>query len=189
MPHRIETASSRALHSREPFCSRVISFMHVGTSSTRSYEPDITGGFEDGCLKAMCRPRQVGYLWFVLQDDGSILLSDIQVFDKVIPPSWLFRCWIPRRWPPTASYRNRGIGNAVMTRFLQLADEAGVQRIYGSLTAGDLATSPFLESWYLSFGFAYQPVDSECLPNSKYKIERISGVDRNAPSSPKQQPI
>jgi hypothetical protein len=136
-------------------------------------EPNIEGYLKEGYLQAMCGTRKAGYVSFVLHDDGSILLSDIQVFDEaIIPPGWLAR-WIPRRRPKTICYRNRGIGSALMSKFLQLADEAGVERIYGSVTFGDIEVSPFLEYWYPSLGFVFLPPDHECVPNAKHKIERV----------------
>jgi len=142
-------------------------------STEHDYEPSIAGSLGEEFLDAICGSRRAGYVWFVLQDDGSILLSDIQVFDEApVPPSWLVSC-IPWRQPKTVSYRNRGIGRALMTTFLRLADEAGVSRIFGSLTNGDLAASPFLKSWYQSFGFAFLPPDHECVPDARHKVERI----------------
>lgn len=136
-------------------------------------EIHIAGSLEEGYLDATCGSLKVGYLWCVVQDDRSILLSEIQVFDEAIIARTWPASWIPWSLPKTASYRNRGIGRALMTTFLRLTDEAAVSRIYGSLTAGDLAISPFLESWYISLGFVLLPPDHECVLTARNKIQRL----------------
>lgn len=135
-------------------------------------EPNIVGNFEDGCLDAMAGSIRVGYIWFVHQNDRSILLSDIHVFDHALISRGGLAKWIPWLHPKLACYRNQGVGRALMTKFLRCADNELSPRIYGFLTPRDLAESPFLVTWYTSFGFALLPPDRDSLPNAVHKIER-----------------
>ena len=73
----------------------------------------------------------------------------------------------------TSTYRRRGIGTELLTRFLNLADAAGVRTIWGIVTQADLDEFPKLLAWYKRFGFAIEEPDDSCPPLAIKQITRL----------------
>lgn len=132
----------------------------------------IEGDFEDGTLIASYKGLRVGHLHFFDKGEGVACLGDIKVFDandgkRGLLERILHIAGIPRY----NGFQNRGIGTALLSRFVELARKNNMKRIYGSVVASDLDDTPSLLQWYVGHCFIILPPDQECIANAKHKIE------------------
>ncbi len=98
--------------------------------------------------------RRVGAAACILE--GTILkIGDLKVKDDFFLP-WPFAhnililLGVPCR---RLNFRGLGIGTALLNRIISEADQSGISLLWGSVTASDIAKTPYLLDWYQRMGF------------------------------------
>lgn len=71
-----------------------------------------------------------------------------------------------------ASFRRRGIGSRLLAEVINKAAELEMEQVWGSITADDIATTPYLLAWYKRSGFIISEPDAECIETAAKKISR-----------------
>jgi hypothetical protein len=97
------------------------------------------------------------------REDDRLQLLDFHV-EQFAPPCTDF--------PPGTPLRGRGIGTALLARFLQEADAGGIRETWGNVTQDDIDETPHLRSLYEKHGFILREPDDECESNAVKKIVR-----------------
>lgn len=117
---------------------------------------------EDGLLiTAYYGGIRVGAVSSSDNGDGTILLGDIEVKEKVVIRNrWVDRCIRRLRpgWGLIMPRRSK-IGTELLTRFIAACDGRGIREIYGNVTPDADREQPFLRDWYGRFGFVITPPD------------------------------
>jgi hypothetical protein len=88
-----------------------------------------------------------------------LLLGDIVVDCAAFVPESSVQRFLRRllrRPPPTADYRRRGIGSALLNLVIARARRHGISRIEGMVVEQGLAENPALLEWYQRSGFVVE---------------------------------
>jgi len=80
------------------------------------------------------RGRPVGVVSSLREEDNSITLADITIFERY-------------------RLRGRGLGKAMMQEFIRWATENEFKEIWGCIKAHDGSTTEYLREWYKRQGF------------------------------------
>lgn len=128
-------------------------------------------------MRAYAQNQFVGKLLAVLQSEGVVLLSEIWVENQVpttsTSKSRILRMFQPK--PQFESFRGRGIGALMLTRFFDWCREQKFSDVYGSIVKADLDQRPWLIEWYERRGFEIHPPDDRCLKNAVCMVVWTSG--------------
>ena len=129
---------------------------------------------EDGLsISAYFGRNPVGRIKSIDNGDGTVLLSDVEVNERVEVRRGTLARAIRRVLPDWGVVfpRQNGIGRGLLERFIRACEHSGVVEIYGNVTPDADRDQPFLKGWYESFGFVVSPLDGrdECIP-TKYKV-------------------
>lgn len=124
---------------------------------------------------------QVGRVKSHDKGDGTVLLGDIEVEDRVEIRDGRLARFIRRFRPDwgVVSPKGNKVGTELLRRFVDACEHRGVREIYGNVTPEADRTQPFLRGWYEKFGFEVCPPDGrdEWFP-VKYKVVwRCPGKD------------
>ena len=113
-----------------------------------------------------------GQLICVPQEGQKLLFSDVVLRDGTQPMPklpWWKRVIGMRNEAP--DFRCKGIGTALTSQMLLVAEQQGIKRIYGSIVQSDVDANSNLMQWYEKMGFCTQEPDDECLSHAIHKIE------------------
>lgn len=131
--------------------------------------------------------HQVGRIKLMDNGDGTVLLSDVEVDEKVEVKQGTVARLIRALFPDWGFIfpRQHGIGTELLERFVRSCERAGVVEIYGNVTPDADRDYPFLSEWYGSSGFVVSPPDGrdECIP-TKYKVIWRKRKDAASNTSP-----
>ncbi|HEX7260393.1 MAG TPA: hypothetical protein VF258_01130 [Luteolibacter sp.] len=124
-------------------------------------------------ISAHCFGHQVGSIKSHDKGDGTVLLGNIEVDERVeIRDGRLAQC-IRRIFPDWGVVfpRQHKIGSELLTRFIEACERRGVCEIFGNVTPEADRDQPFLKQWYENFGFVVCSPDGrdEWFP-VKYKV-------------------
>jgi hypothetical protein len=118
---------------------------------------------------ALISVPEVGHAVCHLRLPDEMDLMDIVIHDppmlfgrglaRLIPPGLLYRL-------KRTSFRQRGLGTALLTSVISCAQEKGVKRIQGDVTRQGLIDNPRLLDWYRKHGFEILPIASEDTSNT-----------------------
>lgn len=80
----------------------------------------------------------------------SLKIGDLVVYDDCVLPRPVAHNFFSLIGMPCRkqSFRGRGVGTALLNRVIAEAEQAGVSRLWGSVTASDIAETPHLLDWY-----------------------------------------
>lgn len=108
------------------------------------------GGF---CLEVRYRSQFVGVATASTRENGSIVLEDIYIRDDNAPrdSSVILNLMAPSS--ELLNFRGRGLGTALLQRFIDCVRSKGLTRVYASITQEDLSRRPYLPDWYKKYGF------------------------------------
>lgn len=99
---------------------------------------------------------RIGFAAITKLGDASWQLDEIRIDDQVPVRAW-YQFHLGRvnfcGHPQTVSYRNRGIGTALMGFLKQYAREQGVKEIVGAVAHQDIESASHLLAWYGKQGF------------------------------------
>ncbi len=133
------------------------------SKSTLSREIEIEFSPDCWSFEARWRNLSVGRARCV-QEGASLLIGDLQVYDACHIP-WplangiLVMIGLHRR---TRGFRRLGVGTALLNRIISEGAKAGISRLWGNITPGDIGATPRLLDWYHAKGFevSYQNDDT-----------------------------
>lgn len=129
----------------------------------------------DGVLldvEALWRGARVGYVWCIVEDDGRLLIGELNINDQVPTLHPLVRRLFDVLGIPckTRSFRDMGVGRRLMHEVISKASEAGISEIWGSVTQDDIARTPHLLDRYRHLGFTVLDADRECIRAAANKV-------------------
>ncbi|NJN30882.1 MAG: GNAT family N-acetyltransferase [Synechococcales cyanobacterium RM1_1_8] len=124
---------------------------------------------------------QARYAW---QGNGVLTLDDIAIANRVptVPNAWQrLQQRLFKTEPPAVSYRQRGLGKALLASILDQGQRLGATVLLGEVFQPDVDNNPDLLAWYQRRGFqATPPTPGE---DSEDLLAKIS-----LPLSPPQTP-
>lgn len=109
-------------------------------------------------LEVRYRSQFVGKVTSTMRENDSVVLEDIYIRDDSVPRGK--SAILSSLGPPSKplSFRGRGLGTALLQRFINYVRSKGLTRVYGSIAEEDLLSRPYLPEWYKKYGF------KECAP-------------------------
>ena len=154
---------------RNIHCLSTTLFMHTDSEDI-TVRASLDGVLLD--VEALWRGTRVGYVWCMVEDDGRLLIGELNINDQVPMIHPLARrlfnvLGIPCK---TRSFRDMGVGRRLMRGVISKAREAGISEIWGSVTLDDITRTPHLLDRYRRLGFTVLDADRECIRAATNKI-------------------
>ena len=104
-------------------------------------------------LEVKYRSQFVGKAISTMRENGSMVLEDIYIRDDSEPRDKSAISNLLGSPSKPLNFRGRGLGTALLKRFINYVRSKGVTRVYGSISEEDLLSRPYLPEWYKKYGF------------------------------------